>query len=118
MLFLQLAPVVLSLVVLAAHFLRWGQTPLMIVSLALIALLAVPRRWAARTVQAALLLGAVFWVRTLVLMTRMRTEHGGPVVRMAVILGSVAAFTAASALVFRSRRARGRFRLNGAGEPR
>ena len=52
MLVLQLVPVVLSLAVLAAHFARYGQWILVFLSIALMGLLAVPRRWAARLLQA------------------------------------------------------------------
>ena len=103
-------PVILSLAVLAAHFSRHGQPMLVFLSLALIGLLAVPRLWAARLLQAVLLLGAAEWVRTLVVLARIRAEHGLPATRMVIILAAVAILTAASALVFRTRRARARFR--------
>ena len=109
MLFLQLLPVILSLAVLAAHFARHGQPMLVFLPVALIGLLAVPRRWAARLLQVVLLLGAAEWVRTLIVMSRVRAEHGMPATRMVIILASVAILTAASALVFRTRRARARF---------
>ena len=62
---LQLLPVVLSLLVLAAHFLRAGNGIMVVLVLGLLGLLAVPRAWAARTVQIALQLGAVEWLWTL-----------------------------------------------------
>ena len=110
MLFLQLVPVILSLVVLAAHFARHGHTVLVVLSVALIGLLAVPRLWAARVLQIVLLLGAVEWVRTLIVLARIRVAHEEPVTRMVMILAAVAVLTAASSLVFRTRRARARFR--------
>lgn len=110
MLLLQIVPVILSLAVLAAHFSRHDQPMLVFLSLALIGLLAVPRLWAARLLQAALLLGAAEWVRTLVVLARIRAEQGLPATRMVIILAVVAILTAASALVFRTRRARARFR--------
>ena len=54
MLVLQLVPIVLSLLVLSAHFLRRGDIVLVVAALALIGLTAVPRPWAARSVQIAL----------------------------------------------------------------
>jgi hypothetical protein len=92
-------PAVLSLLVLGAHFLRQGQTLLLVISVALIGLLAVPRRWALRVLQAALVLGAVEWIRTLIVLFQIRGEMGMPVTRMVIILAAVALFTAASALV-------------------
>ena len=98
----RLVPVVLSLVVLGAHFLRARIEVLVVGTLVLLGLLAVPRPWAARIVQAGLVLGALEWLRTLVTLVAARMEAGQPALRMAIILGSVALLTGASALVFRS----------------
>ena len=110
MLVVQLLPVVLSLLVLGAHFSRHGQPILVVLSVGLVALLAVPRSWAARLLQVVLLLAAAEWVRTLIVLARFRLDNGLPVTRMVIILAVVAILTAASALVFRTRRARARFR--------
>lgn len=101
---LLLTPVVLSLLVLGAHFLRAGNIPLVAASLALLVLLAFHKPWAARTVQAALVLGALEWVLTLVHLADIRAQLGMPGMRMAIILGVVAAFTLASALLFQTKR--------------
>jgi hypothetical protein len=108
---LLLAPA-LSALVLAAHFLRAGQAIGVAVSLALLVLLAIPRRWAARVVQAGLLLGAAEWLRTLLALVAARREAQAPYTRLAVILAAVASVTAASALVFESRRLRERYRMD------
>jgi hypothetical protein len=50
--------VALAFLVLAAHFLRAGQIALLVLTLAMIAILAVPRPLAARAVQCALVLAA------------------------------------------------------------
>ena len=110
MLVLQLLPVVLSLAVLAAHFSRHDQPVLMILSVALMGLLAVPRLWAARALQVVLVLGAAEWVRTMIVLARIRAEDGQSAGRMVVILTVVALLTAASALALHTRRARARFR--------
>ena len=109
---LWLVPVALSLLVLGAHFLRAGDPVLLLVVLVLLAFLAVPRRWAARTVQVALLLGTLEWLRTLVQRGSERITFGQPYGRLVIILGAVAAVTALSALVFRSAAVRRRFRLD------
>jgi len=106
---LQLLPVALSLIVLGAHFLRSGNVAMLAVVLAVLGLLFVRRPWAARTVQAALLLGAVEWVRTLVHLAAWRAQAGQPALRMVLILGSVALLTGLSALVFQTARARSWF---------
>lgn len=98
---LRALPVVLSAVVLAAHFYRSRSIPLVAVSLALPLLLLVRERWSARVVQAGLVLGALEWVRTLAFFAGQRLEAGRPWGRLAVILGVVAALTALSALAVR-----------------
>ena len=98
---LRAIPVVLAALVLAAHFFRARSLALMAASLALPFLLLVGRRWSARVVQAGLLLGAVEWVRTLAFFAGQRMEAGRPWIRLAVILGTVAALTALAALAVR-----------------
>jgi hypothetical protein len=115
---LQLVPVVLSLLVLGAHFLRGGNTPLVAVSLGLLVLLAVRRRWAARVLQVALLLGALEWIRTLLTLAGGRMQAGQPVLRLAIILGAVAAVTGLSALLFQTHRLRRVYRLRRQAPPR
>jgi len=103
---LQLLPVVLSLIVLGAHFLRAGNVALVALVCVVLGLLGVRRPAAARLVQAALVLGAMEWLRTLVILAAWRAESGQPVVRLTFILGSVAVFTGLSALVFQAARMR------------
>ena len=98
---LRALPVVLSALVLAAHFYRARALPLVAVALALPFLLLVRERWSARAVQAGLLLGAVEWVRTLAFFAGQRMEAGRPWARLAVILGVVALLTGLSALAVR-----------------
>lgn len=96
-------PVVVSLLALGAHFLRYGQDLGVAVALVLIAFLFVRRTWAARTVQIGLLLGVIQWALTLYGLWQMRVAQGAPVARMAIILGVVIAVTAISALLFQTR---------------
>jgi len=100
--FLRLLPAILSCVLLAAHFSRNDILSLALVSLVLPFLLLVRRPWVPRLFQVVLVLGALEWVRRLVALALERQAIGGEWVRMAVILGVVAALTASSALVFRS----------------
>ncbi len=111
---LLLAPAVLSLLVLGAHFLRGGQLVLVVLTLVLVGLLSVRRPWAARAAQVALLLGACEWVRTTAALLGRRMQEGEPWVRMVVILGAVALVCGLSALAFRAGPLRRRYGL----EPR
>jgi hypothetical protein len=109
--FVRLAPVILSALLLAAHFSR-HDTPLLVVLSVLFPLVLLIRRtWAARLVQAVLVLGALEWLRTLVVLTRARQAAGEDWVRMALILAIVAAVTLASALVFGIPKVRERYAL-------
>ena len=109
--FVRLIPVFLSALLAGAHFWRAGSPLMVLVSLALPLLLVIPRPWAARLVQAALVLMALEWLRALlgIIAERMPEERSWTVA--AVILISVAAFTACSALVFVMRPLAARYRL-------
>jgi len=96
----KLIPVIVSGLLLGAHFARSGLYPLVVVSLAFPALLLVRRRWAARLVHVILVVGALEWIRTLLVLAGQRREAGKPWTRLAIILVVVAVFTACSALVF------------------
>lgn len=111
MTFLQLLPVGLSAIVLAAHFLRAGIFPLVVVSLSLVALLFVRQPWAARAIQIGLLLGTSEWLRTLIVLVSFRMQSHEPFTRLAIIIGSVAAVTASSALMVQTQTLRRHFRL-------
>ena len=93
-------PIALSLVVLGAHFMRYGNTIGVIGSVVLIALLFIRRPWAARAMQVALVLAALEWLHTLYDLTQVRMALEQPFARMVVILGAVAAVTACSSLLF------------------
>jgi hypothetical protein len=101
MMFVRLFPVVLSAVLLAAHFLRYGALLLALAVLLLPLLLLERRPWVPRVMQVLLLVGALAWVRTGVGLARERMARGEPWTRMAVILVAVALVTGLSALVFR-----------------
>jgi hypothetical protein len=96
----KLVPVVFSFLMLGAHFMRGQFYPLVFVSLAFPVLLLVKRWWAARLVQIVLLLGALEWIRTLLVLVGQRREAGQPWTRMAIILAVVSLFTVCSAMVF------------------
>jgi hypothetical protein len=112
----RLLPVILSGILLGAHFFRAMMYPLAVASLLFPFVLLVPRRWAARLVQIVLVLGALEWIRTALMLVMARQAVGQPWTRMAIILGSVAVFTAASCLVFRFGPLKERYKL-GVAEP-
>jgi len=97
----RLTAPLLALGLLGAHFFRAGSVALVMACLALMALAAVPRRWAAQVIQAGLVIGALEWLRTLSMLASARLAAGQPAARMITILASVALVTALAALVFR-----------------
>lgn len=108
---LQLSPILFAALLLAAHFLRGGKLLAMAVCLALPALLAVRRPWAATALQLGLVAGALEWARTAFVLIQARRELGEPFLRLAGILCGVAAATAMCLFVFRLPRVRRHFRF-------
>jgi len=97
----------------AAHFLRSSALVPVAFCLAFPVLLFVEERWTARAFQIVLVLGAINWISDAFSIARDRIAAGEPFVRMAVILASVALFTAGSALVFYLPAMKRRYKLNG-----
>ncbi len=113
MAFVLLLPAILSLLLFGAHLVRnlgliWG-----LMSLVVITVLFIPRAWVARSMRLVLIIAALEWGRTALVFVMEREEAGQPWLRMAVILGAVALFTAASSLVFFSKTLRRRYQLDG-----
>lgn len=100
---LRRLPALFALLMLGAHFLRFGQWPLVLLCLALLVPLFVPRRWAQVLVAGALALGTLVWLWTLVGDVQQRLAYGEPWLRLVLILGGVAVFTALSAWLIRPR---------------
>ena len=103
---LRRLPALLALLLLGAHFLRFGQLPLALLCLALLVPLFLSRPGAQTVVRWALVLGSAVWLWTLVQDARERLAYGEPWLRLVLILGGVAAFTAWSAWLIRLRPAR------------
>lgn len=106
---LRLIPVILSSLLLAAHFYRSGNLLTAILCVAVLFLLFLKKSWVPRLFQFLLILGALEWLRSLYYLAAMRIAWDQPWTRMAIILGAVALFTALSALVFSSRALRARY---------
>jgi hypothetical protein len=104
-------PIVLSLLVLGAHFLRDGNSLGVLAAALLVLVLFVRRPWAARLVQVTLVLGTIEWVHTLYAMTQLRMAFGQPYTRLVLILAAVIAVSLASALLFQSKELKKIYRL-------
>ena len=106
---LKLTPVVLSFLLLGAHFYRSGQVVLSAICVSLLFLLFFRKSWIPRLFQLLLILGALEWLRSLYYFAAMRIAWDQPWTRLAFILGAVALFTALSGLVFNSKDLRARY---------
>jgi hypothetical protein len=106
---LRLTPVILSFLLLGAHFYRSGLPFGAGFCIVMPLLLLVRDSWVPRLIQILLLLGALEWLRTLFVIANMRIAYEQSWTRMAAILGVVALFTALAGLVFRSKALRKRY---------
>lgn len=102
---------VLSLLLLAAHFVRADLWLMVILVFLTTSLLAFPRPWAAHLVRVALFAGALVWLRALVAMATIRWTMDLPFMRLVIILGAVMLLTLGSIFVFRHPRVRRFYRL-------
>lgn len=104
-------PIVLSFVILGAHFARYGNSIGIIGAGVLLVLLLIRQPWVARLLQVALALGVVEWLHTLYVMTQVRIALGEPYTRMGIILGTIAAVTLCSAWLFQTQTLKKHYRL-------
>jgi hypothetical protein len=109
--FVRLLPVILSILLLGAHFFRAGNIALVLCSVVILLILLIRKPWVARSVRIVLVIGGIEWIRTAVILARMRQAGGEPWVRLVLILGAVAVLTICSSLVFGSRSMRERYKL-------
>jgi general stress protein CsbA len=110
--FVRFLPVILSLLILAAHFYRAGNLILVVLMAVSPLLLFIRSSWIVRIIQVELIIGGIEWIRTILRLVNIRQAHNLPWERLAVILGSVAAFTILSALVFNFNGLRSRFKTD------
>ena len=108
---IRLFPVFLSSLLIAAHCLRWGSWVLTGVCLVFPVLLFFTKPWAARIVQLYLIIASLEWLRTLFVFASRRIAESMSWTRLAVILGGVAIFTAASGCVFLMKPLKERYKL-------
>ncbi len=100
---------VVAALVLAAHFYRDGNLPLVAACVAVPLLFLHRRRWSLLALQALAYAGALVWIYTALDIVYVRTQMGRPWTAAVVILGSVAVFTALSGVLLNGRRIRERY---------
>jgi hypothetical protein len=104
MIVFRLLPVILSFLLMAAHFSRADQTFLAIVSLIFPLFLLIKKRIIIRLFQVVLILAGAEWVRAMFSYIEVRKTIGDDYIRLAVILSVVAIFTAASGLFLQNKK--------------
>lgn len=105
-----LAFAALFCVILAGHFLRMGALLGVLVCLGVpVAAAATRARWALRCLQAVLVMGSLNWIWTALRIGAERRAAGQPWLRMALILGAVAALSALAAALLSRRSVLDRF---------
>jgi hypothetical protein len=97
---LRSIPAVLALLLLAAHFYRAAAFVPAGLCVAAVALVFVRRPWAVSTLRLGLAAGTGVWLVTAWRIAQQRIAAGMPYLRMLVILGAVAAFTAMALWIF------------------
>ena len=107
----HLFPVFFSFLLIAAHFQRAGLSFLAVVCLLTPGLLYFTSPWSIRIIQALMFLAAIEWGRTLIYLVQLRQDADMPWMRLAIIIGAVALFTALSTLVFRHRSLKRKYNL-------
>ena len=107
--FIRLIPVILSFLILGAHFSRDNMTLFMVISLAFPLLLFVKKVWVPKVFQITLILAVLEWLRSLYFYIQAYEQNGKSWTKLLIIIGGVALFTGLSALVFRSKKLRDRY---------
>lgn len=109
--FALLLPAIISLLVLAAHFLRYGNLIVIGTIALLLLLLLIRHKISARIVQLGLLLATVEWVSTAHMLISYRLDYDMPWIRLSAIMIFVILFTFASIFVFKTKTLRERYAL-------
>lgn len=103
---LRIALFVLTALLMAAHFLRAGDYLLVALCLAAPLLFFLRTRWSLMVLQGLSFAAALVWLATAWQIAEMRQMFGQPWLRSALILGSVAAFSAVAGLLLNGLRGR------------
>lgn len=107
--FFRILPVIISCLLLGAHFLRAMNVWLAVGYVLIPLLLLIKKRWSMIVVQLFTYIGAVIWVDTTIRIYQKRLLLGRPWVRAVVILGVVTMFTVFAGLILRTKKIREKY---------
>ncbi len=102
-------PIILSSLLIAAHFIRYDFKLMAIFCLLLPALLLFRRTWVPKVITTFLLLYSIEWVRTMVSLVEQYKLQERPFLKLVIILLSVIVFTLLSSAVFKSQTMKNRY---------
>jgi len=108
----RLIPVILSCLILAAHFSRANLLAFTILSIIVAFLPFYRSGWVPRFMQWFLILGTFEWLRTIFFFVNERIDLEQPWMRLVIILGSVALFTLLSAFTFQNKTLKEKYTSN------
>ena len=108
---LSVVPVVVSSLLVSAHFLRHGQFVLMGIGLFPLVALLIRHPLSVRLIQGILVLASLVWIWTAYHLAMARAAVGMPVTKLLIILCAVAGFTFASIFVFQTKTLREFYKL-------
>jgi len=110
MIVIRLLPVILSFILLGAHFSRLNFNTLMLLSVLFPLMLLIKKNWIPKLFQIALIVATIEWLRSLYIYIIEYQQIGKPWTRLLIIIGSVALFTLLSALVFQLKSVKEKYR--------
>ncbi len=111
MIFFRLLPLIFSVLLLAAHFLRFHGLLPMAIFLMFLFLLVIRKMWVIRFWQVVLSLGTLLWIDTTFRLIQFRIAMNQPWLRMAIIMGVIIFFTAFSGIWLESRKIKDYYRV-------
>ncbi len=96
---LRIIPLIISWLILAAHFMRYGNIYYVLFCIAVPLLLLIPKRIILHTVQWLTFAGVLLWIMIGIDLVKFRISFNGDYYRLAIIMTFVALFTFASGLL-------------------
>lgn len=109
MIIIRLLPVIISFILLAAHFSRLDLRALAFLSIAFPLLLLLKKPWIPNLFRVALVLATLEWLRSMYFYILDYQHIEKSWTRLSIIIGSVALFTLLSALVFQLKSIKNRY---------
>ena len=99
--FTLLLPIILSFLMISAHFYRAGNTVIAVTSLFIPFLLLIKKHYTAKIIQLMLLISSMEWLRTIYQITSIRIKFQMPWLRFTFIMSFVFLLTFLSVFIFK-----------------